>query len=94
VPTAEQLADEARRAQKVRQLVDLATSLIMQSGMSRKDAETLVTTVRERILHLFPDAEETYEIIYSQRFRRLIEEFAKPDSPPGRVVIEFPSRRT
>ena len=92
--TPEQLADEARRAQKVRHLVDLATSLIMQSAMTRKDAETLVATVRERILHLFPDGAETYEIIYAARFRRLIDEFARPDPPPRSVVIPFPQPRS
>lgn len=66
----------------------------MQSGMSRKDAEGLVATVRERILHLFPDGEGTYELIYAPRFRRLIDEFARPDSPPRSVVIRFPPARS
>jgi hypothetical protein len=65
----------------------------MQSGMTRKDAETLVATVRERILHLFPGGEETYELIYAPRFRRLIDEFAKPDVRPRSVVIPFPTSR-
>jgi hypothetical protein len=88
VATREQLADEAARAQKVRHLVDLATSLIMQSGMTRRDAETLEADVRGRILALFPDGEETYELIYAPRFRRLIAEFARADEPRG-VVIPF-----
>ena len=92
--TPEQLADEARRAQKVRQLVDLATSLIMQSGMTRKDAETLVATVRERVLHLFPDGEETFEIVYAQRFRRLIDEFARAEPRSRSVIIRFPTARS
>ncbi len=91
--TPEQLADEARRARKVRQLVDLATSLIMQSGLTRKDAESLVAMVRERILHLFPDGEETYELIYSPRFKRLIDEFAHGDARPRGVIIPFPKPR-
>jgi hypothetical protein len=94
VATPEQLADEARRARKVRQLVDLATSLIMQSGLTRKDAESLVAMVKERILHLFPDGEETYELIYSPRFKRLIDEFAHGDGRPRGVVIPFPKPRT
>ena len=91
--TREQLADEAARAQKVRHLVDLATSLIMQSGMTRRDAETLVQTVRERILALFPDGEQTYELIYAPRFRRLIDEFAHAEPHPRGVVITFPFGR-
>ena len=90
--TREQLADEARRARKVRHLVDLSTSLIMQSGMTRREAEHLVTVVRERILTLFPDGAETYELIYAPRFRRLIDEFARPEPRPKGVILRFPSR--
>lgn len=89
--TREQLADEEARARKVRHLVDLATSLIMQSGMTRRDAQQLVAAMRERILSLFPDGEDTYELIYAPRFRRLIDEFTKPDRPQAGVVIRFPA---
>jgi hypothetical protein len=90
-PTTEQLVDEALRARKVRQLVDIATALIMQSNMTVNDAESLVQSVRGRILALFPDGAETYELIYAPRFRRLINECAR-DGHPG-VVIPFPARR-
>ena len=89
----EQLADEARRAQKVRQVVDIATNLIMQSSMTRRDAESLVAAVRERVLALFPDGEETYELIYAPRFRRLLDEFAPAPSGRRGVVIRFPPSR-
>lgn len=91
VPTPEQLADESRRVRKVRQLVDIATALIMQSNLTVDDAQGLVEGIRARILALFPDGEETYELIYAPRFRRLIHEYAL-----GRqlgVVIPFPDRR-
>jgi hypothetical protein len=94
VATREQLADEALRARKVRHLVDLATSLIMQAQMTRREAEQLVAAVRERILTLFPGAEETYELIYARRFSRLINEFAKPNPPATSVVIPFPPHRS
>jgi hypothetical protein len=90
-PTAEQLADEAHRARKVRQLVDIATALIMQSNMTVDDAELLIESVRERILLLFPDGGDTYELIYAPRFRRLIMEYARHRHPG--VVIPFPERR-
>lgn len=90
--TKEQLADEAARARKVRHLVDFSTALIMQSQMSRRDAEVLVSTVRERILTLFPDGADTYELIYAPRFRRLIDEFARPEPPRG-VILQFPKPR-
>jgi hypothetical protein len=89
----EELADEARRARKVRQIVDIATSLIMQSRMTRDEAEALAAFVRTRVLLLFPGREDTYELIYTPRFRRLIDEFAV--DPPVRqgVVLRFPSCR-
>jgi hypothetical protein len=92
VATREQLADEAIRVRKVRHLVDLATSLITQSRLTRSEAEQLVAAVRERILQLFPGAEETYEVIYARRFRRLIEEFTRPSRSPAGVVGPYSAR--
>jgi len=66
----------------------------MQSAMTRREAESLVATVRERILHLFPDGEQTYELVYAPRFRRLIEEFARTEPRPRGVVIPFPPARS
>ena len=91
--TSEEFADEARRARKVRHIVDIATSLIMQSKMTRCEAEQLVAEVRRRILALFPDGEETYELIYYQRFRRLMDEFTVPEPTHRAVVIGFPEPR-
>ena len=88
----EELADEERRARKVRHVVDIATHLIMQSRMSRPDAERLVALVRERILALFPGREQTYEVVYARRFRRLLDEFAVPASTPNSVVLPFRER--
>jgi hypothetical protein len=65
----------------------------MQSGMTRRDAENLVVAVRERILQLFPDGEETYELIYAPRFKRLIDEFARPETRPRGIVLPFPTAR-
>jgi hypothetical protein len=48
----------------------------MQSNMTVDDAESLVQWVRQRVLALFPDGAETFELIYVPRFRRLIGEYA------------------
>ena len=89
--TPGQIADEGRRARKVRQLVDITSSLIMQSNMTRLDAEALVWYARSQILTLFPDGVETYELVYARRFRRLIDEFTAPR--PQCVVIPIPSHK-
>jgi hypothetical protein len=93
VASRDQLDEEARRAQKVRQVVDIATNLIMQSSMTRRDAESLVAAVRERVLGLFPDGEEAYELIYAPRFRRLLDEFAPAPADRQGIVVPFPSSR-
>jgi hypothetical protein len=92
VATPEQIADEAKRAWKVRQLVDIASNLIMQSRMTRQDAEILVSHIRGQILTLFPDGAETYELVYAQKFKRLIDEFADPRQPA--VIIPFRSHES
>jgi hypothetical protein len=91
---AELLADEARRARKVTQIVDIATALITQSAMSRIEAEALVEYARAAILELFPDGAQTFEVVYARRFRRLIDDCTPPlpPHPPG-VVIPFPGPR-
>ena len=92
VATPEQLADETRRVRKVRQFVDISTSLIMQSRMSRAEAELLVESVRERILTLFPDGATTYEVVYAPRFTRLIDEFTPSPAERRGVVLPFPTK--
>jgi hypothetical protein len=59
--------------------------------MTRADAEMLVANVRARILELFPDGADTYELIYAPRFRRLIEEFTAVSANRQGVIIPFPS---
>jgi hypothetical protein len=76
--TPDELVEEAHRARKLRQLVDIAASVIRQSAMTRGEAERLVTLVRSRVLALFPDGASAYELIYAPRFRRLIDEFSLP----------------
>lgn len=66
----------------------------MQAQLSRADAEQLVAVVRERILALFPGAEDTYELLYARRFRRLIDEFARPAPVSRGVVVPFPADRS
>jgi hypothetical protein len=43
-----------------------------------------VAAARARVLELFPDKEETYELILAPRFARLVDEFA--DRAPSRVL--------
>ncbi|HXH07041.1 MAG TPA: hypothetical protein VNI83_10670 [Vicinamibacterales bacterium] len=95
-PTAEELRDEQRRLRYVQFIVDFTSSVIVQGGVSREEAEALVAAAREKILALFPGSEQTYEILYARRFARLVEACTASGSDPsgdrGRI-IPFPPRR-
>lgn len=92
-PSVEELRDEQRRIRYVQFIVDLTTSVIMQSEMTRREAEDLVASAREKILSLFPGREETYEILYGRRFARLVETCTRPDTSELRGrIIPFPRR--
>ena len=72
---AQAVAAEARQARQLRMVVDLTTAVLMQGRLSRREAEDLVAATRRRALELFPDKEETYEVILAPRFARLLDEF-------------------
>ena len=90
--TSEELDDEARRAWKVRRIVDISTSLIVQGGMTRQEAEHLVSVVKAQILELFPGADETFEVVYAQRFRRIIDECCASGQRQAARVLTFHAR--
>lgn len=93
MPTPEEIDDERLRARRVRQIVDFTCAMIAQSHMARREAEALVDAARERILALFPDGAQTYEIVCAPRFRRILDEFTRPGPETGRgVVLAFPAK--
>ena len=77
-PDPAALADEKHRLRQLRMVVDLTCNVLMQGRLPRDEAEDLVAAARRRALELFPDKEETYELILAPRFARLVREFASP----------------
>lgn len=76
--------DERRRLRLLKMVVDLTTNVLAQGRMTRPEAEALVAAARRRVLELFPDKAETYDLILAPRFARLLDEFAGPR--PGKLV--------
>jgi hypothetical protein len=76
------VAEEQGRVRRLRTIVDLTTAVLMQGRLTPEEAHALVDATRQRVLELFPDKEETYEMILAPRFARLIREFV----PPARVL--------
>ncbi len=66
--------EEERRVRRLRNLVDLTCSILYQSPMSRDEACRMIAGVKKMALELFPDKEETFEMIYGSRFRRILAE--------------------
>lgn len=72
--TEDDFKEENRRIRHLRRLVDFTLALIAQSNMPLEEAYRLVAAVRQQALRLFPGKEETFDLIYKPRFRRLITE--------------------
>jgi hypothetical protein len=71
-PSDEAVREEARRLRELRGIVDLTTAVLAQERPARAEGERLVAATRRRILELFPDKAETYELILAPRFARLL----------------------
>lgn len=72
--TEEEIKEENKRIRHLRRLVDFSLALIAQSSMSFDEAHRLVHAVRQQAMMLFPGKEETFDLVYTPRFRRLIAE--------------------
>ena len=66
--------EEERRAKILRLLVDFSLAYIAQMKLSREEAQAVVAGVKKQALHLFPEKEETFDLIYLPRFQRLLRE--------------------
>ena len=82
------LADELRRADALRRVVDVACALLRQARLSRAEAESVVDFARTRVLELFPGKEDVFELVLRPRFARILDEFCvlpRADVPPFRT---------
>jgi hypothetical protein len=86
-PSEEAIRDEERRARRLRLVVDITCSVLMQAQLTRAEAEDIVATARRCALELFPDKEETFDLILAPRFERLMTEFIGP-----RRILPFKPR--
>ncbi len=69
-----EIKEEGKKVRYLRFAVDLTLSLISRGELSEGDALELFHNVRRQALRLFPGKEETFDIIYGPRFRRVITE--------------------
>ena len=53
-------------------MVDFSIAYIQQSQLTLEEAIEVVEGVKKQALRLFPGKEDTFEIIYRSKFRRVI----------------------
>jgi hypothetical protein len=72
--TPQEIAEENRRIRFLRMLVDFSIQLILQGDLPLEEALRLIEAVKGHACRLFPGKEETFELIYRPRFRRILAE--------------------
>jgi hypothetical protein len=65
---------ENRRIKVLRILVDTTCLRLARGSLNREQSWELVENVKQWAVLLFPGKEETFDLIYRPRFRRIIEE--------------------
>jgi hypothetical protein len=71
---ADEEIEEEKKLRRLRFVVDFASTYIRTQEISHDDAIMIVEGVRKHALKLFPGREETFDIVYAPRFRRLLNE--------------------
>ena len=66
------IEEENRRIRTLRLLVDFSLTYIAQAKLPLEEAQAVVQGVRKQALRLFPEKEETFDLIYLPRFQRLM----------------------
>jgi len=69
------VAEEQRRADRLRRTVDVACAVLRQGRLSRAEAEAVVTLARDEALSLFPGKADVFDLVLAPRFRRILDEF-------------------
>ncbi|HVN24910.1 MAG TPA: hypothetical protein VMT71_13140 [Syntrophorhabdales bacterium] len=68
------LNEENKKVRRLRFIVDFAIQYIRTQEITHDQAIGVVEGVKKHALLLFPDKEETFDIIYAPRFRRVLNE--------------------
>ena len=71
-PEREEIEEEERRVKTLRFLVDFSLAYLAQTKLSLEEAQAVVAGVKKWALCLFPEKEETFDLIYLPRFQRLL----------------------
>jgi len=79
--TSKEIVEENRKISFLRLLVDFSIQFILQGDLPFEEALKIVEGVKGHACRLFPGKEETFELIYRPRFRRILAEKYGPSRP-------------
>jgi hypothetical protein len=68
----EELIEEEKKLRRLRFIVDFALEYVKTQNVSHDEALRVVEGVRKHALKLFPGKEETFDLIYAPRFKRVL----------------------
>jgi len=68
------ITEENKKIRRLRFIVDFALQYIRTQEITHDEAISIVEGVKKHALRLFPDKEETFDIIYAPRFKRVLNE--------------------
>jgi hypothetical protein len=76
VDNREQLIrEEKKKIRRLRLLVDVTTSVLYQdTALTLQEAQQMVRNTEKVILQMFPDKQETFDIVLLSRFERILYE--------------------
>ncbi|HEY3275166.1 MAG TPA: hypothetical protein VGJ94_00980 [Syntrophorhabdaceae bacterium] len=69
---ADEIEEEEKKLRRLRFIVDFALQYIRSQEISHDEAISVVEGVRRHAIKLFPGKEETFDLIYLSRFKRLL----------------------
>ena len=72
--TDEERIEEEKKVRQLQRVADFACCVLRQQAMSLEEAQGLIGGVKKMALRLFPDKEQTFDLIYGARFRRILME--------------------
>ncbi len=70
----EALLAEEQKLRRLRRAMDLTAALLWRVDLTLEEAQDVVNHAKQTALKLFPDKEETFDLIYGSRFRRILAE--------------------
>lgn len=68
------LYEEEKKMRRLRLIVDLTEAALLQPTLSLQASLRLMENTKKTVLTLFPDKEGVYDLLYTSRFRRIIDE--------------------